>query len=79
MQLVTMHIGRENVIALVAKYEVELFLPLLTKVAKLLMLSNGAKFENIETQVYSKKLFSTTTTNANTYMDLVSKELIGYH
>jgi hypothetical protein len=43
------------------------------------MLSNGAKFENIETQVYSKKLFSTTTTNANTYMDLVSKELIGYH
>ncbi len=56
-----------------------MFLPLLTKVAKLLMLSNGAKFENIETQVYSKKLFSTTTTNANTYMDLVSKELIGYH
>jgi hypothetical protein len=70
MQLVTTYIGRENVIALVAKYEVELFLPLLTKVAKLLMLSNGAKFENIETQMYSKKLFSTTTTIVGTLTTL---------
>jgi hypothetical protein len=74
-----MYLGRENVIVIVTKYDVELFLPLLTKVAKLLMLSSGAKFENLETQVNSKDLFSTIATNAYTYKDLVSKEFISYH
>jgi hypothetical protein len=43
------------------------------------MLPIGAKFKNLETQVNSKDLFSTTTTNAYTYKDLVSKEFINYH
>jgi hypothetical protein len=70
-----MYLGQENIIALVAKYDVELFLPSQTKVAKLLMLSSGAKFENLETQMNSENLFSTIATNAYTYRDLVSKEL----
>jgi hypothetical protein len=44
-----MYLGQENVIVFVIEYDVELLLPLLTKVAKLLMLSSGAKFENLKT------------------------------
>jgi hypothetical protein len=54
-----MYLSRKNVVTLTVEYDVELFLPLLTKVAKLLMPSGGAKFENLETQVNSEILFST--------------------
>ncbi len=64
------HLGQENVVALVIEYDDELFLTLLIEAAKLLMLFNGAKFEN---------LFFTTTTNVNTYKDLVLRKLVGYH
>jgi len=37
MQLITTYLGWENVAILVAEYDEKLFLPLLTKVAKLLM------------------------------------------
>ncbi len=79
MRLATMYLGWENVIVFVAEYDVELLRPLLTKAAKLLMLSSGAKFENLETQMNSEDLFSTIAMNAYTYKDLVSKELISYH
>jgi hypothetical protein len=49
MWLVSMYLGQENVITFIAEYDVELFLPLLTKATKLLMPSSGAKFENLET------------------------------
>jgi hypothetical protein len=78
MQLVTMYLGQENVVALVVEYDDELLLPLVTEVAKLLMLSSGAKFENLVTQVNSKNLVFTTTMNVDFYRDLVSRELIGY-
>ncbi len=79
MQLVTMYLGQENVVALVAEYDDEIILRLLIKVRKLLVLSNGAKFENLVTQVNSKNLVFTTIMNVNTYRDLVSRKLIGYH
>jgi len=47
MQLVTMYLGQENIVALVVEYDDELILLLLTEVVKLLMPSSGAKFENL--------------------------------
>jgi hypothetical protein len=72
MQLVTMYLGQENVVAFVAKYDDELLLPLVTKVTKLLMPSNDTKFENLATQMNYENLVLTTTVTANTYGDLVS-------
>jgi hypothetical protein len=42
------------------------------------MPSSGTKFENLVTQVNSENLVHTTTMSADTYRDLVSRELIGY-
>jgi hypothetical protein len=72
MQLVTMYLGWENAISLVVEYDDEVLLPLLVKVAKLLMPSSGAEFEDLGTQVNSKDLFFTTTMNVDSYKDLVS-------
>ncbi len=54
-------------------------LHLLTKVTKLLMPTNVEKVEDLQSKGNSKDLFKTTSTNANTYMDLVSRELFGFH
>ncbi len=56
MQLVTMYLGQENVVAFVAEYDDEIILPLLINVCKLLVFSYGAKFENLVIQVNSKNL-----------------------
>jgi hypothetical protein len=48
------YLGQENVVALIVEYDDELPSTLLTKVAKLLMPSSGAKFENLATQVNSR-------------------------
>jgi hypothetical protein len=73
--LVTMYLGQENIVAIVVEYDDELLLTLLTEVAKFLMLSSGAKFENLMTQVNSENLFFITT-NVNTYKDLVQENLL---
>ncbi len=79
MLLVTMYLGEENVVAFVVEYDDELFLTLLTEAAKLLMFSSGVEFENLVTQMNSENLFFTTTTNVNTYKDLVSRKFVGYN
>jgi hypothetical protein len=79
MLLVTMYLGQKNVVALIFEYDDELLLTLLIEATKLLMFSNGAKFENLVTQVNFENLFFTIITNANTYKDLVSRKLVSYH
>ncbi len=79
MLLVTMYLGQENVVALIVEYDDELLLTLSIEVVKLLMLSSGAEFENLATQVKFENLFFTTTTNADTYKALVPRKLVGYH
>ncbi len=37
------------------------------------------EIEDFQCQLHVKDLFHTITTNANTYMDLVSKEFVGFH
>ncbi len=79
MLLVTMYLGQENVVAFIFEYDDELLLTLLIEATKLLMFSNGAKFENLVTQVNFENLFFAIITNANTYKDLVSRKLVSYH
>jgi hypothetical protein len=43
------------------------------------MFSSGVEFENLVTQMNSENLFFTTTTNVNTYKDLVSRKFVGYN
>jgi hypothetical protein len=79
MWLVTTFLGDENVVAIVVEYDKKLLLHLLTKAIKLLMHTNVEEVENLQSKGNSKDLFKTTSTNANTYMDLVSRELFGFH
>ncbi len=53
--------------------------PLLTKIVKLLMFVSVEEIEDLQSQIHVKDLLHTITTNANTYMDLVSKEFVGFH
>jgi hypothetical protein len=75
MQLVTTYLGCENVVV----YDEELLLHLLIEVAKLSMHVSIEKVEDFQSQVHAKIMFHTTTTNVDTYMDLVSRELIGFY
>ncbi len=45
----------------------------------MLILYSGAEFENLMIKVNFENLFFTTTTNVNTYKDLVLRKLVGYH
>jgi len=53
--------------------------PLLTKIVKLLMFVSVEEIEDLQPQIHVKDLLRTITTNANTYIDLVSKEFVGFH
>lgn len=53
--------------------------PLLTKIVKLLMFVSVEEIEDLQSQIHVKDLLRTITTNANTYIDLVSKEFVGFH
>jgi hypothetical protein len=79
MWLITTFLGDENVVVIVVEYDKKFLLHLLTKVTKLLMPTNVEKVEDLQSKGNSKDLFKTTSTNANTYMDLVSRELFGFH
>jgi hypothetical protein len=77
MQFVTTYLGHENVVVVV-KYDEHLLFPLLTKIAELLMFVSVEEIEDLQSQIHVKDLFHTITTNANTCMDLVSKEFVGF-
>ncbi len=78
MQFVTTYLGHKNVVVVV-KYDEDLLFPLLTKIVKLLMFVSVEEIEDFQCQLHAKDLFHTITTNANTYMDLASKEFVGFH
>jgi hypothetical protein len=44
----------------------------------LLILVSVEEIEDLQFQIHVKDLFHTITTNANTYLDLVSKEFVGF-
>jgi hypothetical protein len=69
-------LGHENATAMVVEYDKKLLLPLLMMANKLLMLDKVEEACNLHSQVDSKGLFHTTITN--TYMDIVSRELVGF-
>jgi len=75
MQLVTTYLGCENVVV----YHEKLLLLLLIEVTKLLMHVSIEKVEDLQTQVHVKNMFHTTTINADTYKDLVSRGPIGFY
>ncbi len=75
MWLVTTYLGCENVVI----YDEKLLLPLLIKVAKLLMHASIEEVEDLQSQVHVKNMFHSIITNANTYRDLVSREPIGFY
>jgi len=81
MHLVTMFLGHENAIVVIFEYNEKLLLPLLMMASKLLMLERVEKACNLHSQVDFEGLFHTTTTTTittNTYMDIVSRELVGF-
>lgn len=43
------------------------------------MPTNVEEVEDLQSKGNSKDIFKTTSTNANTYMDLVSRKLFGFH
>ncbi len=73
-----MYMGSKNVIIMIVKYNEYLLLHLPMKVNKLLMFDNNEEVENVQSQVHSKDLFYSTMTSANTYRDLMSKELVQF-
>jgi len=77
MQSVTMYLGCENVV-IVVEYDKKLLFLLLMEVNKLLIFNKVETIFDFHSQVYSKILFRTIMTIANTYKDIVSKELVGF-
>jgi hypothetical protein len=73
-----MFLGQENVIIMVTKYDEKLLLPLLMEVNKLLMPNQVEDASNLHSQVDFEGLLHTITTTINTYMDIVSMELIRF-
>ncbi len=80
MHLVIMFLGHENTSIIVAKYDENLLLPLLMEANKLLVLDRVEKKIDLHSQVDFEGLFhtTTTTTTLDTYMDIISKELVGF-
>ncbi len=77
MQFVTTYLGHKNVVVVI-EYDENLLFPLLTKIVKLLMFINVEEIEDFQCQIHVKDLFHTVTTNANTYVDLMSKEFVEF-
>ncbi len=73
--MVTTYLGCENVVV----YDEELLLLLLIEVAKLLMHASIEEVEDLQFQIHAKNMFHTTTTNVDTYRDLVLREPIGFY
>jgi hypothetical protein len=72
-------LGHENAIAMVVEYDEKLLLPLLMVTNKLLMLDRVEEACNLHSQVDFEGLFHTTTTiTTNTYMNIVSRELVRF-
>jgi len=78
MCLITMFLDHENAVTMVAKYDENLLLPLLMEANKLLMSNKFEGVYDLHSQVDSKGLLHTITTTIDTYMDIVSKELVGF-
>lgn len=76
MWLLTTFLSHENAATVIAKYDQELLLPLLIKTTKLLMQVSVKEIEDLQFQGNVKDLFQTTSTNANTYRDLMSRKLV---
>jgi hypothetical protein len=79
MKLITVFLGCENGVVIVAEYDQQFLLPLLTKTTKLLMLASVEKIEDLQSQGNAKDLFQTISTNVDTNRDLVSRKIIGFH
>jgi hypothetical protein len=62
--------------SIIAKYDQELKLPLLTEATKLLMPTSVEENEDLQSKGNVKDFIQTTSKNANIYKDLMSKELI---
>jgi hypothetical protein len=79
MHLVTMFLGCENTTIIIVKYDENLLVPLLMEANKLLILDRVEKKFDLHSQVDFEGLFhTTTTTTLDTYMDIISKELVGF-
>ncbi len=72
-----MFMGHENATLMVAKYDEKLLLSLLMEANKFLMLNKVETTSNIHSKGDSEGLFHTSTI-ADAYKDIVSKELIGF-
>ncbi len=57
MKLITIFLGCENGVVIVAKYDQQLLLPLLIETTKLLMLANVEKVEDLQSQGNAKHFF----------------------
>jgi hypothetical protein len=71
-------LGHENVATVVVEYDEKLLLPLLMETNKLLMPNKVEDAFDFHSQVDSEGLLHTITTIIDTYMDIVSKELVGF-
>jgi hypothetical protein len=76
MHLVTMFLGRENANVAVVEYDEKLLLPLLMMANKLLMFDRVKRLVIFTRKWILKVYFIATITN--TYMDIVSRELVGF-
>lgn len=76
MQLLITFLNHENVATIVVKCNQELLLPLLIKATKLLMHVGVKEVEDLQFQGNAKVLFQTTSPNANTFRDLMSRKLV---
>jgi hypothetical protein len=72
-----MYLGHENVIILVTKYDENLLLPLLMEANKLLMFNRANMAFDLHSQVDYEGFFHIKTT-INTYMDILSWELLDF-
>ncbi len=75
--LVTTYLNCENVVV-VAEYDEELMLPLLTKITKLLMPTSVEDDEHMQFQGNAENIFHITSTNVNTHKGLVPRKLVGF-
>jgi hypothetical protein len=73
-----MYLGHENVIILVTKYDENLLLPLLMEASKLLMFNRAKMAFDLHSQVDYDGFFHIKTTIINTYMDILSRELLDF-
>jgi hypothetical protein len=72
-------LGHENVIIVVVEFDENLLFPLLIEANKLLMFDKVEKAFDLHSKMDFEGLFhSTTHTHTHTYMDIVSRELIGF-